>query len=119
MRGELMRENSFVRAILVSVLLLVVVLMVSFISCGQKEEANEKFGFLLEAYKYGAPVHGGMGLGLDRTITMMLGGHDIREVIAFPKNKSAQCPMDGSPSGIDKTQMKELHIKLDIVKTDK
>ncbi len=84
-----------------------------------REEAEEKFGFLLEAYKYGAPVHGGMGLGLDRSLTVMLGGNDIREVIAFPKNKAAQCPMDRSPSVIDKAQLKELHIKLDVVKDEK
>lgn len=83
-----------------------------------KEEANDKFGFLLEAYKYGAPVHGGMGLGLDRTLAMMLGMHDIREVIAFPKNKNAQCPMDDSPGDVDAAQLKELSIKLDIVKKE-
>ena len=81
-----------------------------------KDEANKKFGFLLEAYKYGGPVHGGMGLGLDRTVALMAGLSDIREIIAFPKNKSAQCPMDGSPSDVDEGQLKELHIKLDILK---
>ncbi len=80
------------------------------------EEANEKFGFLLEAYKYGAPIHGGMGLGLDRIVALMLGFNDIREVIAFPKNKAAQCPMDGSPSQISEEQLKELHLKPDFVK---
>ncbi len=80
------------------------------------EEAHEKFGFLLDAYKYGAPVHGGMGIGIDRLTAMMLGTNDIREVIAFPKNKSAECPMDGSPSNIDDKQMKELHLKTDVVK---
>ena len=81
-----------------------------------KEEAKEKFGFLLEAYEYGGPVHGGMGLGLDRTVALMAGLHDIREIIAFPKNKAAQCPMDGSPSDIDETQFKELHIKSTFLK---
>ncbi len=75
-------------------------------------EAEEKFGFLLKAYKYGGPVHGGMGIGLDRTVALMLGYADIREVIAFPKNKNAQCPMDGSPSPIDEKQLKELSIAL-------
>jgi len=75
--------------------------------------AEEKFGFLLEAYKYGAPMHGGMGLGFDRTVALMQGLHDIREVIAFPKNKKAESPMDGSPSGIEERQLKELHIKTD------
>jgi len=74
--------------------------------------ANQKFGFLLEAYKYGGPVHGGMGLGLDRTVALMVGTNDIREVISFPKNKNAECPMDGSPSEIDDKQMKELGIKI-------
>jgi aspartyl-tRNA synthetase len=81
-----------------------------------KEEANKKFGFLLDAYKYGAPVHGGMGLGLDRTVALMAGLTDIREIIAFPKNKSAQCPMDGSPSDVDEDQLKELHIKSTFIK---
>jgi len=76
------------------------------------EEANQKFGFLLEAYKYGSPVHGGMGIGVDRLTALMLGLNDIREVIAFPKNKNAQCPMDGSPSTITKEQLEELGIKL-------
>lgn len=82
------------------------------------KEAEEKFGFLLDAFKYGAPPHGGWAIGFDRLIAIMLGvpENDIREVIAFPKNKSAQSPMDGSPSEITKEQLKELHIKLDIVK---
>jgi len=75
-----------------------------------KEEAETKFGFLLEAYKYGGPVHGGMGVGLDRLVSLMLGFSDIREVIAFPKNKSAECPMDDCPSSISKTQLEELNI---------
>lgn len=81
-----------------------------------KEDAHEKFGFLLDAYKYGGPVHGGMGLGVDRITALMLGTNDIREVIAFPKNKNAQCPMDGAPGKITDVQMKELHIKTDIAK---
>jgi aspartyl-tRNA synthetase len=78
-----------------------------------KDEAEEKFGFLLEAYKYGAPIHGGMGLGIDRIVAMMQGLTDIREVIAFPKNKNAECPMDGSPGLISDKQLKEIHIKID------
>lgn len=77
-----------------------------------KEEAKKKFGFLLDAYEFGGPVHGGMGLGLDRLVALMLGYNDIREVIAFPKNKSAQNPMDGSPSEIDKKQLDETHISI-------
>ncbi len=79
-------------------------------------EANKRFGFLLEAYKYGAPIHGGMGLGIDRLTALMSGINDIREVIAFPKNKAAQCPMDECPSDITEKQFKELHIKTEIVK---
>lgn len=78
----------------------------------KKEEARRKFGFLLDAYEYGGPIHGGMGLGFDRLVALMLGYNDIREVIAFPKNKSAQCPMDGSPSEVEPIQLKEAHIIL-------
>jgi aspartyl-tRNA synthetase len=63
-------------------------------------------------------MHGGMGLGFDRMVALMCGTNDIREVIAFPKNKGAECPMDGSPSSIDAAQMKELHIKTDIIKKE-
>jgi aspartyl-tRNA synthetase len=76
------------------------------------EEAQHKFGFLLEAYKYGGPIHGGMGLGVDRFVAMLLGSHDIREVIAFPKNKSAECPMDGSPGVIEEAQLKDLGLEI-------
>ncbi|MFP4190386.1 MAG: aspartate--tRNA ligase [Candidatus Woesearchaeota archaeon] len=78
-----------------------------------KEDAQKKFGFLLEAYKYGGPIHGGMGIGADRLIALIAGTNDIREVIAFPKNKAAQCPMDGSPSEIDDYQLDELGISIE------
>ena len=81
-----------------------------------KDEAERKFGFLLHAYEYGAPVHGGMGLGVDRLVALMIGTKDIREVIAFPKNKNAQCPMDGCPSAADDKQLKDLHLKLEVKK---
>jgi len=81
-----------------------------------EEEIKEKFGFLLEAYKYGAPRHAGFGLGFDRLASLMQGIHDIREVIAFPKNKAAENPMDGSPSEASEKQLAELHVKLDFVK---
>lgn len=84
-----------------------------------EKEAEQKFGFLLDAYQYGAPVHGGMGIGIDRMVVNMLCGNDIREVIAFPKNKAAQCPMDGSPNQVSNEQLKELHIKPDLVKSTK
>ncbi len=83
-----------------------------------KEEAWKKFGFLLEAYEFGGPVHGGMGLGVDRLVALMLGTNDIREVIAFPKNKAAQCPMDGSPAEVSEVQLKEAHIKLELPKKE-
>jgi len=81
-----------------------------------EEEIIGKFGFLLEAYKYGAPIHAGFGLGFDRLCSLMQGIHDIREVIAFPKNKAAENPMDGSPNEASDKQLQELHIKLDFVK---
>lgn len=81
-----------------------------------KKTAHKKFGFLLDAYKYGGPVHGGIGIGFDRFVALLRGFNDIREVILFPKNKSAQCLMDGSPSDIDELQLKDLNIKVDIKK---
>lgn len=80
------------------------------------EEAEKKFDFLLNAFKYGAPPHGGIALGFDRLVTLMLGLSDIREVIAFPKNKEMQNPMDGSPQDWTPEFLKEMHLKLDIVK---
>ena len=80
------------------------------------EQIREQFGFLLEAYKYGAPMHAGFGLGFDRLVALMQGIHDIREVIAFPKNKAAESLMDGAPSEVSEKQLQELHIKLDFVK---
>jgi len=77
-----------------------------------EKDAQERFGFLLDAYRYGGPVHGGMGIGIDRLTALMLGLSDLREVIAFPKNKNAECPMDGCPSAADPEQIKELHIKI-------
>src|SRR5439155_14161960 len=77
------------------------------------EQAYEKFGFLIEAYKYASPPHGGIGLGLDR-IVMLLGGRDtIRDTIAFPKSASAACLMDGSPSAVDPETLEELRIRVD------
>ncbi|MCH8004381.1 MAG: aspartate--tRNA ligase [Nanoarchaeota archaeon] len=80
------------------------------------KDAERKFGFLLEAFKYGTPPHGGIGLGFDRFVALLCNTHDIREVIAFPKNKDAECPMDNSPSDVPDEQLKELNIKLDLVK---
>ena len=77
-----------------------------------KQEANDKFGFLLEALKYGCPPHGGMAYGLDRLVMLMTGSSSIREVIAFPKTQSAACPLVDAPAVINEEQLKELHIKL-------
>ncbi|MBR5976442.1 MAG: Asp-tRNA(Asn)/Glu-tRNA(Gln) amidotransferase GatCAB subunit C, partial [Clostridia bacterium] len=77
-----------------------------------KEEAQQKFGYLLEAFKYGPPPHGGMGLGLDRLVMQMLRCETLRDVIAYPKNKDAVEPMTSCPSPVDNDQLKELGITL-------
>ena len=78
------------------------------------EQAQERFGFLLDAFKYGVPPHGGLAYGLDRLIMLMLGLDTIRDTIAFPKDKSASCMLSDAPNVVDEKQLKELHIKLDL-----
>ena len=78
----------------------------------EKQEAEEKFGFLMNAFKYGAPPHGGMAFGLDRIIMLLTGSNQIRDVIAFPKTTSAMSLMDNSPSNVDNEQLDELGLKI-------
>ena len=76
------------------------------------EDAQEKFGFLMDAFKYGAPPHGGMAFGFDRIVMLLVGSNQIRDVIAFPKTTSALSLMDNSPSPVSEEQLEELHLKV-------
>lgn len=77
-----------------------------------KEEANEQFGFLLNAFEYGTPPHGGIALGLDRLVMILAGRTNLRETIAFPKTASASCLLTDAPSGVSEAQLQELHLEI-------
>jgi aspartyl-tRNA synthetase len=77
-----------------------------------RQEADMKFGFFLEALKYGAPPHAGIALGFDRLVAILTGAESIREVIAFPKTQTASCPLTEAPSKVDPKQLEELGLSL-------
>ena len=78
----------------------------------EKEEVQKRFGFLLEAFQFGAPPHGGVAFGLDRLLAILSGESSIREVITFPKNSAAFCPLTSAPSDVEDKQLKELGLTI-------
>ena len=87
------------------------------IGIGQ-EEARRRFGFMLDAFRYGPPPHGGVAFGLDRLVMLMAGQPTIREVIAFPKNTTMASLMDGSPSPVDAEQLAQLGLRITVTEDD-
>ena len=79
-----------------------------------QEEAQEQFGFLLEAFEYGTPPHGGIALGLDRLVMLLAGRTNLRDTIAFPKTASASCLLTEAPSSVAEAQLEELNLKLSL-----
>jgi aspartyl-tRNA synthetase len=82
------------------------------------EEAQEKFGFLLQALQFGCPPHGGVAFGLDRIVMLMAGAESIRDVIAFPKTQTASCPLTNAPGEVSEEQLKETGIRLRVPRTE-
>jgi aspartyl-tRNA synthetase len=80
------------------------------------EEANEQFGFLLNAFEYGTPPHGGIALGLDRLVMLLAGSTNLRDTIAFPKTASASCLLTNAPGEVSEAQLKELNLLLNVKK---
>jgi aspartyl-tRNA synthetase len=80
------------------------------------EEANEQFGFLLNAFEYGTPPHGGIALGLDRLVMLLAGSTNLRDTIAFPKTASASCLLTNAPGEVSEAQLKELNLSLNVKK---
>ena len=79
-----------------------------------REEAEDRFGFLLDAFRYGAPPHGGIAFGLDRLVMLLAGADSLRDVIAFPKTQSGQEAMVQSPDWVDPEQLDDLHVRLEL-----